>query len=56
MEKLFFEDIWRNYFLRIYGERSLFKNMKEALGENISLIQATETGLSADPCIVIKIL
>ncbi|MFX1377366.1 MAG: endonuclease Q family protein [Promethearchaeota archaeon] len=39
-------------YFGIYGERSLFKNMKEALGESFSLIHAIETGLSADPLMV----
>ncbi|MFW9940010.1 MAG: endonuclease Q family protein [Candidatus Thorarchaeota archaeon] len=39
-------------FFGIYGEKSRFKNMKEALGEGFSLIHAVETGLSADPFMI----
>lgn len=39
-------------FFGIYGEKSFFKNMKEALGGGFSLIHAIETGLSADPFMV----
>jgi uncharacterized protein (TIGR00375 family) len=39
-------------FFGIYGEKSFFKNMKEALGGGFSLIHAIETGLSRDPIMV----
>ena len=39
-------------FFGIYGEKSFFKNMKEALGGSFSLVHAIETGLSADPFMV----
>ncbi|MFW9773562.1 MAG: hypothetical protein ACFFEO_15540, partial [Candidatus Thorarchaeota archaeon] len=36
----------------IFGNHSRFRNLKEALGDSVSLIYAVESGLSADPFMI----
>ncbi|MFW9866987.1 MAG: endonuclease Q family protein [Candidatus Thorarchaeota archaeon] len=42
-------------FFGILGDKSQFKNLKEAIGSSTNYIHAVETGLSADPIMIRKI-